>query len=59
MTDTRQIEADTTIRQAEVIKWVSAYPTTNEQTHYSTVLDPTTGEVVWTLVYPDSDEERR
>ncbi|KAK4935259.1 hypothetical protein LTR10_023653 [Elasticomyces elasticus] len=56
-TDTSQIEAHTTITPAEVIKWISAYPTTNEQTHYATVLDPTTGEVVWSLVYPIPYEE--
>ncbi|KIV86077.1 hypothetical protein PV11_01714 [Exophiala sideris] len=56
-TDTSQTEAHTTVTPAEVIKWVSAYPTTNEQTHYATVLDPTTGEVVWSLVYPIPYEE--
>ncbi|KAI1619474.1 N-acylsphingosine amidohydrolase [Exophiala viscosa] len=55
--DSGQVEAHTTITPAETINWVSAYPTTNEQTHYATVLDPTTGEVVWTLVYPSPYEQ--
>jgi len=46
-----QIEDSVTITSDEVISWVSAWPTTNECTHFAAVLDPTTGEVVWTKRY--------
>jgi hypothetical protein len=46
-----EIEDSVTITSNEVISWVSAWPTTNECTHFAAVLDPTTGEVVWTKRY--------
>lgn len=46
-----QSEADTTITEREVIDWVSAYPTTNEQTHFAAVLDAAKGRIVWNCVY--------
>ena len=46
-----QIEDSVTITSDEVISWVSAWPTTNECTHFAAVLDPTTGEVIWTKRY--------
>ncbi|KIX09127.1 uncharacterized protein Z518_00205 [Rhinocladiella mackenziei CBS 650.93] len=55
-TDLHRIEDETTVTEADVIEWVSAYPTTNEQTHLATVLDATNGQVVWTRVYPDPNE---
>lgn len=48
-----QPEADTTVSEREVIKWVSAYPTTNEYTHFAVIMDPKDGNVVWNRVYPD------
>lgn len=48
-----QPEADTTVSEREVIKWVSAYPTTNECTHFAVIMDPKGGNVVWNRVYPD------
>lgn len=48
-----QPEADTTVSEREVIKWVSAYPTTNECTHFAVIMDPKDGNVVWNRVYPD------
>jgi hypothetical protein len=46
-----KIEDSVTITSDEVISWVSAWPTTNECTHFAAVLDPTTGEVIWTKRY--------
>lgn len=47
-----QTEADITITESEVIEWVSAYPTTNEQTHFAAVMDAKSGDVVWNRAYP-------
>jgi len=48
-----QTEADITITETEVIEWVSAYPTTNEQTHFAAIMDAKSGDVVWNRAYPD------
>lgn len=48
-----QAEATTTVSQNEVIDWVSAYPTTNEQTHFAAVMDATSGHVIWNRAYAD------
>lgn len=45
-------EALATVTSDEVIEWLSAYPTTNEMTHFGVVMDPTTGQVVWARVWP-------
>jgi len=47
-------EAETilTLTQDEIVRWVSAYPTTNEETHFAAVLDPQAGQVVWSHAYP-------
>ncbi|RMZ89823.1 hypothetical protein DV736_g2957, partial [Chaetothyriales sp. CBS 134916] len=37
----------------ELIKWVTAWPTTNETTHYAAVLDPAGGEVLWAHAYAE------
>ncbi|KEF54664.1 uncharacterized protein A1O9_09106 [Exophiala aquamarina CBS 119918] len=46
-------EANTTITESEVIEWVSAYPTTNEQTHFAAIMDAKSGDVVWNRAYRD------
>lgn len=48
-----QGEADTTITETEVIEWISAYPTTNEQTHFAAIMDAKSGNVVWNRAYAD------
>ena len=45
-----------TVTQAEVIEWVSAWPTTNECTHFAAVLDPLAGQVAWANRYLKSVE---
>ncbi|KAL4883788.1 beta subunit of N-acylethanolamine-hydrolyzing acid amidase-domain-containing protein [Aspergillus karnatakaensis] len=37
----------------EVITWTTRYPTTNEMTHFATVMDPTKGTVAWIRRYPE------
>lgn len=47
--DARTIPA---LSQRRLIEWVSKYPTTNETTHYTTVMDPTAGSIIWCTAYP-------
>lgn len=47
------VAAQTSLNQNQVIDWVSRYPTTNECTHFSTVMDPKRGTVVWCRAYPE------
>ncbi|KAF7182919.1 hypothetical protein CNMCM7691_002663 [Aspergillus felis] len=37
----------------EIIQWTATYPTTNEMTHFSAVMDPTSGRVVWIQRFRD------
>ena len=46
-------EVHVSIPGREAIRWVSAWPTTNETTHYATVLDPRHGRVLWAHAYPE------
>ena len=55
--DTSRVEANLTITTDEAIRWVSAYPTTNEQTHFATILDPMNGQIVWARVHPEPRAE--
>lgn len=43
----------------QLIEWVEEYPITNNMTHFSTIMDPVTGKVVWTTVWEpwESGEE--
>ncbi|OAP65716.1 hypothetical protein AYL99_01688 [Fonsecaea erecta] len=52
--DPSQAERNLAITTDVVIDWVSAYPTTNEQTHFATLMDPLNGRVVWTRIYPEA-----
>jgi len=49
-----QAEDTLTLTNDDVVKWVSAYPTTNEETHFAAVLDPKKGQVVWSHAYSES-----
>lgn len=42
-----------TAEKSEIIDWITAYPITNECTHYATVMDPAKGEVSWVRRYLD------
>jgi hypothetical protein len=35
------------VKKADVVEWLEAWPVTNECTHYAVVLDPKKGEIVW------------
>lgn len=39
------------VSQNEAISWVSDYPTTNECTHFATVMDPSVGVIRWAHAY--------
>ena len=41
------------VAQSQLTKWVHAYPTTNEETHYSCTVDPKDGSFVWVRCYPE------
>ncbi|EXJ70109.1 uncharacterized protein A1O5_07182 [Cladophialophora psammophila CBS 110553] len=51
--DPAQVEQNLAVTTDEVIEWVASYPTTNEQTHFATIMDPLSGQVVWTRIYPE------
>jgi hypothetical protein len=50
-------EDGVSIPELEVIKWVSAWPTTNESTHFAVVMDPKNNEIVWSHAYAQPVEE--
>lgn len=37
--------------QAEIVRWLSKWPTTNETTHFAAVLDPKEGNIAWIRMY--------
>jgi hypothetical protein len=43
----------------EAIVWVSDYPTTNETTHFATVMDPSEGKIKWAHAYVKPAGEAR
>lgn len=45
------IEQTMTVTREELIKWTTSFPTTNECTHFATILDPSTGTVLWAQRY--------
>lgn len=54
---TEQVASTTSLTKKEVIEWMLRYPTTNECTHYNTVLDAKTGEIVFSMAYPEPLQE--
>ena len=47
------VAARTSLSPNRIIDWIAKYPTTNECTHFATVLDPKGGSVVWCRAYPE------
>lgn len=47
-----QATASPAVSKSRLIEWVCKYPTTNETTHYATVMDPKVGSVAWCTAYP-------
>ncbi|KAL9624468.1 MAG: hypothetical protein Q9160_001431 [Pyrenula sp. 1 TL-2023] len=39
--------------EAELVEWLSKWPTTNETTHFAALLDPKQGRVAWVRMYLD------
>jgi hypothetical protein len=35
------------------VTWTTRFPTTNEMTHFATVMDPGRGTVAWVRRYPE------
>ena len=50
-------ESEVAIQAEKVIQWVSAWPTTNETTHYAVVMDPKLNQVVWAHAYANPPKE--
>lgn len=48
---------DVTATKQEVVKWLTAWPITNETTHFAAVMDPMEGKVVWVRRYLNAVEE--
>ncbi|THC93776.1 hypothetical protein EYZ11_006753 [Aspergillus tanneri] len=42
---------EVTATSQEVVDWTTAYPTTNEMTHFAVVMDPSEGRVLWIRRY--------
>jgi beta subunit of N-acylethanolamine-hydrolyzing acid amidase len=45
------VESRVCVTGTELRRWLTSWPTTNESTHFSAILDPTEGEVLWARRY--------
>jgi beta subunit of N-acylethanolamine-hydrolyzing acid amidase len=45
------VEGRATVTKTELRRWLTAWPTTNESTHFGAILDPTEGKVLWVRRY--------
>ncbi|KAF2191770.1 hypothetical protein K469DRAFT_735721 [Zopfia rhizophila CBS 207.26] len=36
-----------------LVRWLAEYPVTNGETHFATIMDPTTGKIAWVRSYED------
>ena len=52
-TDEKDPEEIVSLTKSELQKWLTQWPTTNECTHFSAILDPTEGRVVWAQRYSE------
>ncbi|KAL3494013.1 beta subunit of N-acylethanolamine-hydrolyzing acid amidase-domain-containing protein [Aspergillus germanicus] len=52
-TPSAPVEHEVTATLEELVIWTSRYPTTNEMTHFATVLDPVKGTIAWIKRYPE------
>ncbi|OJJ63067.1 hypothetical protein ASPSYDRAFT_86711 [Aspergillus sydowii CBS 593.65] len=46
-------DAEVTATLDEIVAWTTQFPTTNEMTHFSAVMDPVKGSVAWVRRYPE------
>ncbi|EEP79073.1 predicted protein [Uncinocarpus reesii 1704] len=44
-------DVQVTVTPAELIRWTTTYPITNEMTHFSAIMDPSKGKVYWMKRY--------
>lgn len=51
--DTNRGDADAavSVTESQLVKWVEAWPITNESTHYATIMDPLAGDFVYLKRY--------
>lgn len=51
--DANQGSSDTavSVTESQIVKWVEAWPITNESTHYATIMDPLAGDFVYLKRY--------
>jgi hypothetical protein len=50
-------DAEVTATLDEIVAWTTQFPTTNEMTHFSAVMDPVKGTVAWVRRYPEPLED--
>ncbi|KAI1420677.1 beta subunit of N-acylethanolamine-hydrolyzing acid amidase-domain-containing protein [Xylaria sp. FL1777] len=50
-------QATPNITETTLRKWISDYPTLNECTHFTSILDPVTGKIRWLIRGPLEDSE--
>ncbi|BCS21223.1 uncharacterized protein APUU_21655A [Aspergillus puulaauensis] len=50
-------DAEVTATLDEIVAWTTQFPTTNEMTHFSAVMDPVKGAVAWVRRYPEPLED--
>jgi hypothetical protein len=46
-TDGEDEDFGVSVKKADIIDWLEAWPVTNESTHYTVIMDPKTGKIVW------------
>ncbi|KAL4786621.1 beta subunit of N-acylethanolamine-hydrolyzing acid amidase-domain-containing protein [Aspergillus varians] len=46
-------DSEVTATLDEIVTWTTRFPTTNEMTHFATVMDPARGTVAWIRRYPE------
>ncbi|KAI3328197.1 beta subunit of N-acylethanolamine-hydrolyzing acid amidase-domain-containing protein [Ustulina deusta] len=54
---TASLRATPSITEKTLRKWISDYPTLNECTHFTSILDPATGQIRWLIRGPLDDSE--
>lgn len=50
-------DAEVTATLDEIVAWTTQFPTTNEMTHFSAVMDPVKGTIAWVRRYPEPLED--
>lgn len=53
----READTDMSVTESQLVKWVEAWPITNESTHYATIMDPVAGDFVYLKRYLEPASE--